>query len=189
MEKKDLFLTDKTLGSDEKASRKIADSNMQNAIWNNAVVSSKATVYLKEAKNSEEFVDKILDDEELKNYDAYAELSKRFRPDRHWHRIREMFGNRSFKTDSDMGSVKVANDHFSVLIPNYEGDGTTRVAVFHKNEDFNARMMDFFTILDGKFYIYNSDCANTEDYGSRVEELNGTYWVYAYDGFVAFEEK
>ena len=45
----------------------------------------------------------------------------------HWYRVRELFGNRCFKTASDVGSLLVGNEEFQALIPNGYGDGITRV--------------------------------------------------------------
>ena len=104
-----------------------------------------------------------------------------------WYKIRENFGNRCFKTDSGVGSVKAGNDDFSILIPNGYGDGVTRVAVFENEDDFIAENLMSFTgiILAGKCNIYKYDC----DCCDVAKELNGKYLIYAYDGLVAFVKK
>lgn len=134
------------------------------------------------ADNLSDFKEAVFEDERLRLTQAYAELSKE--DDDHWCRVREMFGDRCFKTISDIGGVKVGNDTFFVVINNEIGDGTTRVAVFHKGSDFNDNMMNFSgTTLKGKFNVYDYDCGNTP-----ILELNGNYLVYCYQGLVAFVE-
>lgn len=118
----------------------------------------------------------------------------------HWYRIRELFGDRCFKTVSDAGSLLVGNEEFQVLIPNGYGDGTTRVAVFNKadsdfdiNSDYDVAfrimpdMMDSGPYLYGEFNIYPYDCCNpTVD--EPCKTLEGRYFTYYYDGLIAFVE-
>ncbi len=134
------------------------------------------------SRSVEEFVDLYLSHQEERSKQFYQELMRRERPALCWKFIREEFGERCFKTESDAGSVKVGNKQFSVLIPNGEGDGVTRVAVFAKESDFICNsIMDFFTIIDGEFNIFAYDCGNAV---SRT--LQGRYSVYVWQGFVAF---
>lgn len=134
------------------------------------------------APTQDAFVTAVLSDERLTLTKAFAELSKEV--DGHWYRVRQMFGEKCFKTDSDAGSVKVGNGAFSTLINNGAGDGTTRVAVFAKGDAFNADMMAYAGItLDGNFSIYDYDCG-----GDPIVALDGKYSVYRYDGLVAFAE-
>mgnify|MGYP000448732176 CR=1 FL=1 len=113
--------------------------------------------------------------------------------DYHWYRIRELFGDRCFKTYSDVGSLLVGNESFQVLIPNGMGDGTTRVAVFKKDDDVPCGLIDLMMdskhgpTLRGKFNIYSYDCDKPE-VDEPCKTLEGRYLVYYYDGFVAFVE-
>lgn len=118
----------------------------------------------------------------------------------HWYRIRELFGDRCFKTASYVGSLLVGNEEFQVRIPNGHGDGTTRVAVFNKadsdfdvNSDYDVAfrimpdMMDSGPYLYGEFNIYPYDCSDpTVD--EPCKTLEGRYWTYYYDGLIAFVE-
>ena len=78
-------------------------------------------------RNYDEFEKRVLNKECCLN-DIYSAISM-YGKDRinHWYRIRELFGDRCFKTASDVGSLLVGNEEFQVLIPNGYGDGTTRV--------------------------------------------------------------
>ena len=132
------------------------------------------------AKDMDELVELVLSDEYMKGTDSYAVISKHNKG--HWYRIREMFGDKQFKTYSDAGSVKVGTGDFHFLINNARGDGETRIAIFNEEDAFNSDMMTFETIIDGHgFFIYSYDCGNTV-----AETLYGKYAVYSYDGFVAF---
>lgn len=165
---------------------------LQRVTWNDSFPKfiKKATEYVKKADNSEEFVDLVLADKELLKYQAYAELSRCCRPEKHWYKIREMFGERTFKTSSDVGGVMVGNKDFEINIPNGYGDGITRVAVFSKkdSENFNDNMMDYYTSIRGEFYIYDNDCADRADVHAQRKKLNGKYIIYRYNGLVAFVE-
>lgn len=137
------------------------------------------------AANTEDLIDMILDDEAMRFTQIAAELSKRERPAGHWLRIRQLFGDRQFKTVSDSGGLKIGNAAFSVLVPNGRGDGVTRVAVFSSNEVPSGHlfdMMSYWTRVSGDIDIYSADC------GSDVcTTIHGAYDVYFYDGFIAFE--
>jgi len=131
----------------------------------------------------DEFINEVITASELKTTQLYAELIKHERPERRWKAVREMFGDKCFKTVSDVGGVKVGTDTFSVVVPNGgRGDGTTRVAVFEDESGFNGDLMNFSCIsLHGDSVIYSYDCGNTP-----AKKLSGNYLVYYYDGLVAF---
>lgn len=196
MKKKDLFLKENRLGAYieeniEKALDEKTNNWLQRCIWNSAFPKwcEKVEKHLEAAKDSENFIDRVLEDETLKKYQGYAELSKLCRPENHWYRVREMFGSRTFKTDSDAGAVKVGNQDFSVMIANGVGDGTSRVAVFNNKEEsaFYSNMMNYQTTVCGEFYIYDYDCGNTPaTKDGEIVTLKGTYHVYVYEGLVAF---
>lgn len=65
--------------------------------------------HLRMAKDSEDFISRILDDQEMAGTYAYAYVSQNLRPSGHWRRVRGMFGSRCIKTDSDAGGVKIGN--------------------------------------------------------------------------------
>jgi hypothetical protein len=157
---------------------------LKDCLFNPAFPEAKEIIenYLLMASDTKNFIDLVLSDKTLKNTQAYAVLSRNERQEKHWYKVREMFGEKEFKTESDAGSVKIGNSSFSVLISNGCGDGTTRVAIFDDEKEFNSDMMDFQASINGCFNIYSYDCGN-----DVVINLNGRYGIYSYQGFVAFE--
>lgn len=128
---------------------------------------------LKQSNNTDEFIDNFISNQNLKNTQAYATLIKYERPQKQWYAVREMFGDKCFETESDAGSLKIGNSEFSILINNNIGDGVTCVAIFNNEKEFyNADLMDFTTLIQGHFYIYNYDCGECV-----CKELNGKYVV------------
>lgn len=90
-------------------------------------------------------------------------------------------------TCSETSKLKIGNDNFSVGVSNGYGDGIMKFAVFKKGNPYiNAidHMMDWQVTIDGKFNIYSYDIGN-----DVVLELEGSYIVYSYNGFVALVEQ
>lgn len=138
---------------------------------------------LANSSSSDDFIDNFLADKRFIKTTGYIELMMRERPDKVWYYVRENFGDRCFKTESDIGSVKVGTDDFSVAISNGYGDGVTRVAVFNNADEFySGSVMHFHSSIEGHFFIYDYDCGG----GEPVKELSGRYGVYYYSGLVAF---
>lgn len=140
--------------------------------------------YWKESADLEEYYSRIFDDESLKMSQLYAKASKKSKDGRHWYRVREMAGKSSiYKTESDVGSVKVKIGNSSILISNGYGDGTTRVVIVPNSLDFNDLMLmhGSYITLDGEFSICSYDCGE-----HTIVDLKGRYRVYSYDGFVFF---
>lgn len=139
---------------------------------------------LNEAADTEDFINKVVHDEALKRTQLYAELIKRERPEMRWKAIRSMFGDKCFKTVSDVGGVLVGADTFSVVVPNGRGSGITRVAVFENCFEFNLDLMHRTGLsMEGRFSIYDHEYHLGS---SPIMELNGRYMTYYYDGLVAF---
>lgn len=144
----------------------------------------RARKILRKAEDTEQFIDLFLEDDYFANTQAYAAMICKERPERRWMAIRKMFGERQFKTESDAGSLKVGNESFQTLIGNGRGDGVTRVAVFGKDEEFNREYFGgIVSTVQGMFNIYDYDCGD-----SAAKVVEGRYFVYAYDGFVALRE-
>lgn len=102
------------------------------------VDNKKAAELYEDCKNYDEFEKRVLNHECDSNF-VYSLISMFGKDsDYHWYRIRDLFGDRCFKTYSDVGSLLVGNEDFQVLIPNGMGDGTTRVAVFKKDDDVSC---------------------------------------------------
>lgn len=142
----------------------------------------KVMNHLRNAKDSKDFINKILEDSDLDNTQAYAEVSKRLKLSEHWHRVRNMFGVKCFKTISDAGSLKIGKEDLTILVPNGYGDGITRVAIFKPEDRFNDRMMNYFITIEGKdINIYSYDCGD-----NIAMTISGRYNIYFYEGLIAF---
>lgn len=142
---------------------------------------NKIMEHLRNAVDTEDFINKILGDPELATTQAFAEVSKKLRPDSHWYRVRAMLGD-VIKTSSDAGSVKIGVNNMSVFVPNGYGDGITRVSIFDNSEGFNDNMMSYFTTVKGtNIIIYDYDCGDV-----AATTISGRYNIYYYSGLVAF---
>ena len=141
--------------------------------------------HVKVSKTPADVVYRILNDSSITNTQLYAKVSKT-NPKRHWSRILDMFekcGN-CFTTLSDVGGVKVGNDDSYFIISNGKGDGNTIVAIFdNAEEEFNEDMLNNRSAIpiSGHHCIYEYDCGD-----SIKVKLDGEYFAYGSDGFVAF---
>ena len=107
-------------------------------------------------------------------------MLKKYKPEKISLFIREMFGDKSHKTISDAGALKIGTDNFSILIPNGRGDGETRYAILNSKEFYASDLMTYFTMIDGKFTVYSYD------FGDDIKEyLEGSYHIYYYEGLIA----
>lgn len=129
------------------------------------------------APSKEAFIKSLQDDADLKFGLACGVLSRM-----DFYFIREMIGDRQIKTTSDAGGVRVQHDGFSVLIPNGHGDGVSRVAVFGRDEPFNAEALHYFTHIEGPFDVCAYDCSEND----IALHLDGAYNVYFGASFVVF---
>ena len=156
---------------------------VEECIFNNWVKGCDEIMqHLRDAVDTEDFINKILGDPESTTTQAYAEVSKKLRPNNHRYRVREMFGDNVIKTSSDAGSVKIGVDNMSILVPNGYGDGITRVGIIENAREFNDDMMTFFTTISGKdIIIYDYDCGDV-----AATTISGRYGIYYYSGLVAF---
>ena len=71
----------------------------------------------------------------------------------------------------------------SVILCNGFGDGTTRIGILKKDDEFDESLMYFNTSINGKWLIADYDCGD-----NAIAELNGKYGVYYYEGIVIFKE-
>lgn len=141
---------------------------------------------LKHIKASEipgEVAYRILTDSSMANTQLFAKISKTDLG--HCSRILKMFENSGncFTTLSDVGGVKVGNNDNYFIIPNGKGDGDTIVAIFNNTDDFNEYMFTNRSAISisGHHCIYEYDCGD-----SVKAKLDGDYFAYGSDGFVAF---
>lgn len=153
--------------------------------------------HLHEADDQKEFTSLILNDPSLKQTQGYAELSKEDSDDNHYERIRDMF-HTIIVTISDIGSVRIGNEQFNVLIPNEYGDGPTQVGFADaQDEAFNDSMMRHYTSVGGQFHIYDHDGGGavtdvidgeyvTGEENAIAATIEGDFSIYTTPGVVAF---
>lgn len=143
--------------------------------YNNAVKQ-----LISESANTDEFVEKYLANNDWKKEQCYQAMLTKYHHEKIWLFIRAMFGDKSQKTISDAGALKIGVDNFTILVNNGCGDGETRYAVLHKDEFYADELMKYFSTINGKFNIYSYDCGDAIN-----EELEGCYHIYYYHGLVA----
>ena len=145
----------------------------------------------RKAKTFEEFVELFFatDEEEIVRSYGYCELSKTLNVKAHEKRFNRMLSNanRAYCTMSDIGSLKIGNSNFTMLVPNSYGDGETKVFVFKKgNGNFIYNMLnihDWRCSCKGKIDIYHYDCGD-----DICATLEGSYSIYSENGNVIFVE-
>lgn len=83
-----------------------------------------------------------------------------------------------FYTHSDVGSLKIGNKDFTILIPNSFGDGTTKVFIVEERIKIPLK---YFTMVKGEIAIYSYDCGNEVSC-----KIDGEYQIYSEDGTIVF---
>ena len=90
------------------------------------------------------------------------------------------------KTDSDAGSVGVIYDGEFFLVPNFRGDGLTRVGVIDDLSDELKAQMHFMGYYHGKHLIISdSDCHVVPCTDLEIDS-KAWYACYSRDGIVIF---
>lgn len=86
-------------------------------------------------------------------------------------------------TFSDVGSVKIGNDNFNILLPNGYGDGCTTVLILGKNEEPRENN-HYICTIEGDYGIYSYDLGDEVIY-----EMQGKYNIYnSHNGVVVFKK-
>ena len=136
--------------------------------------------YVEKAKDLNDFCSSVLSDKRLWYNQGYWELAKeRFSNikiyDDFTNEFLDDIADDSFVTDSDIGSLKVGNNGFSVALNNGYGDGKNVVYIIEK--EVNIECLKFMTVVEGNdICIYDYDCGN-----DIAKNLSGRYAVYGYD--------
>lgn len=87
-------------------------------------------------------------------------------------------------TFSDVGSVKIGNDKFNVLVSNGYGDGNTTVVILGKNEEPRENN-HYICTIDGDYCIYSYDLGIDE----VIYKIHGKYNIYSsHNGVVIFKK-
>lgn len=167
---------------------------MQNTIGGSAKSNNQWYLEcLNKAKNTEDFENLYFStkDIDIMNSQAYGELLKK--QSLIYEGYSEIYNYVMNQAEikniagSDRAGLKIGNDNFSICVSNGYGDGVTKFAVFKKGNPYICaidHMMDWQITIDGKFNIYSYDIGN-----DVVLELEGSYIVYSYNGFVALVEQ
>ena len=138
---------------------------------------------IEKAKTSEDFISGVLDCEQLKMTQLYAELAKDS------GRYIDIL-LRDYKWSeglTDGGAVYIGRDRMKVGISTGGGDGKFYVK-FCKKEEFNTCLLDFVTDIDGIFHVYNGLRSILTGEEGVLFTLQGRYGIYSGNGFVVFEE-
>ena len=171
-------------------SAQIQRNKLLSSLWE---TSNNYQLFVDELLKHDYFDEGLVEKDEMFGFEdtrgriVYALFSKM--SENHWYRIRSVFGNKQFKTLSDIGSLLINNN---VLIHNGYGDGVTRVAIFNKDDedyrgtDFFSHMMNGSAVsLSGKIDIYDYDIKGE---GEIILTINGDYFIYTYEGLIALVE-
>ena len=144
---------------------------------------------IEDSKSRDDFILKVLKEfspSDTSNGQLYAVFSKLAYG--HTSRLKAYLDEIKIKmvvTSSDVGSVRVGNDDFSVLVNNGRGDGDTYVYIVDGRT--NSNMFDplFMTFRGRNIKISAYDCENEWIDGV---ELNGHYFARCYNGVVCIEK-
>ena len=103
-----------------------------------------------------------------------------------WDVVRNAIAVNFIKTDSDAGSVGVIYDGEFFLVPNFCGDGLTRVGVIDDLSDELKVQMHFMGYYHGKHLLISDyDCAVIPRTDLEIDR-EAWYACYSRDGIVAF---
>ena len=114
--------------------------------------------------------------------DPYETVTKDFE----WYVVRNAIADNCIKTDSEAGAVGVIYDGEFFLVPNFRGDGLTRVGVLDNLSDELTGQMHFMGYFHGKHLIISdNDCAVIPRPDLDIEK-EAWYACYSRGGIVVF---
>lgn len=103
-----------------------------------------------------------------------------------WFAVRNAIADNFIKTDSDAGSVGVIYDGEFFLVPNFRGDGLTRVGATDDLSDDLKAQMHFMGYFHGKhLMISDNDCHVIPRTDLEIDR-EAWYACYSRDGIVIF---
>lgn len=103
-----------------------------------------------------------------------------------WFVARNAIADNFIKTDADAGSVGVIYDGEFFLVPNFHGDGLTRVGVVDELSDELKAQMHFMGYFHGEhLLISDNDCAVIPRTDLEIDK-EAWYGCYSRDGIVVF---
>ena len=138
----------------------------------------------RKAKDFDDFLNLYLENETFKYSQGAYELYKKFFAKDLWFKLRSFLGNKCRKTCSDIGSLKIGNDTFSIFISNGYGDGVTRYAIFDHQPEWADWFGSSFEVFEVKgnnsVFVYDYDCGN-----NKTEPIpKGKYFAKSYSGLI-----
>lgn len=103
-----------------------------------------------------------------------------------WYIVRNAIADNYIKTDSEAGSVGVIYDGEFFLIPNFCGDGLTRVGVIDELPDELKAQMHFMGYFHGKHLIISDNDCHVIPCADLEIDREAWYACYSRDGIVIF---
>lgn len=145
---------------------------------------SEFTSICKKAKDFDDFLNLYLDSDTFKYSQGAYELYKKFFAKDLWLKLRDFLGDECRNCISDIGSLKIGNDAFSMFISNGYGDGVTRYAIFDSEpewSDWFGNSLEMFEVKeDNSVFVYYYDCGD-----DKTQSIpKGKYFAKSYEGLV-----
>ena len=122
----------------------------------------------------------------LRAYRIELDPNETVTKDFEWYVVRNAIADNCIKTDSEAGAVGVIYDGEFFLVPNFRGDGLTRVGVLDNLSDELTGQMHFMGYFHGKHLIISdNDCAVIPRPDLDIEK-EAWYACYSRGGIVVF---
>ena len=103
-----------------------------------------------------------------------------------WYVVRNAIADNYIKTDSDAGAVGVIYDGEIYLIPNFRGDGLTRVGVIDDLSDELKAQMHFMGYFHGKHLLISDNDCHVIPCTDLEIDREAWYACFSRDGIVVF---
>lgn len=122
----------------------------------------------------------------LPAYRIEPDPSETVTDDFEWYAVRNTIADNFIKTDADAGSVGVIYDEEFFLVPNFRGDGLTRVGVVDDLSDELKAQMHFMGYFHGKHLIISDNDCHVIPRTDLEIDKEAWYACYSRDGIVIF---
>lgn len=125
----------------------------------------------------------------LRAYRVDPDPNETVTKDFEWYTVRNAIADNSIKTDSDAGAVGVIYDGEFFLVPNFRGDGLTRVGVIDDlSAELKAQMhlMHFMGYFHGKHLLISDNDCHVIPCTDLEIDREAWYACYSRDGIVIF---
>ena len=122
----------------------------------------------------------------LRAFRVEPDPSETVTKDFEWHAVRNAIADNFIKTDADAGSVGVIYDGIFYLVPNFYGDGLTRVGVIDDLSDELKAQMHFMGYFYGKHLIISDNDCHVIPCTDLEIDKEAWYACYSREGIVIF---